>query len=110
MQNYILEKFCQEILLELERKRITYTAFSDLCGISRKIMADIVNRKKTDIKLSTILKICENSDIRLEDIFSIPTDCSIEDALKNAYIVLEGKRYSIELKKYANHSAPPPQK
>ena len=69
MKEHIIERLRIAILHELEDKNQGYTTFADLCGISRKIMGDIVNDRKTDLKLSTIVKICENSDIRMEDIF-----------------------------------------
>ncbi len=98
--NEILERLCMEILNEIHKKNISYTLFADLCGISRKIMADIVNREKEDMKLSTIVKICENSDIKLEDIFSTnQTGNEIESKIKNTYLMINGTRYSIELKK-----------
>ena len=105
MEKEILKRLCKEILKELERRNISYTYFADFCGISRKIMADIVNQTKTDMKLSTIIKICENSNIRIEDIFSDrERNEEIKNRIRNAYIVINGTRFSIELKEY---STPP---
>lgn len=89
-----MERLCMEILNEIHRKNISYTLFADLCGISRKIMADIVNREKEDVKLSTIVKICENSDIKLEDIF-----LKKKSEPQETYLLLNGERYLIELHK-----------
>lgn len=97
MEREILEKLCDEILREIHRKNISYTLFADLCGISRKIMADIVNRNKEDVKLSTIVKICENSDIKLEDVF-----LKKKSEPQEAYLLLNGERYLIELRRVRN--------
>lgn len=98
-----MEKLCEEILREIERRNISYTRFADLCGISRKIMADIVNRNKEDVKLSTIIRICENSEIKLENIFA-----SEKREPRETYLVMDGERYLIELHKVKN--TPPPKK
>lgn len=68
MENY-LNRLADLILKEIEKRGCSCICFADLCGISRNEMGRIVNRKKTDIKLSTILKICENSEISVENIF-----------------------------------------
>ena len=81
---------------ELESRNIGYTLFADLCGISRKIMADIVNGEKTDIKLSTIVKICENSGIPIDEIFPSGKSETMEH-LKNSYLIINGRRYKIQL-------------
>lgn len=109
MMKEIMERFSRLISEEMEKKNQSCVQFSELCGVGRNIVGDIINGKKEDVKLSTVVNICANSDIRIEDIFSITGDCGIETMLKNAYIVLEGKRYSIQLKKYSNHNTPPTQ-
>ena len=101
MEREILERLCDEILREIQSKNISYTLFADLCGISRKIMADIVNRNKEDVKLSTIVKICENSNIKLEDLFS-----KKKGERQETYLLMNGERYLIELHRIKN--TPPP--
>lgn len=101
MEEKILEKLCVEILKELERTNKSYTVFADLCGISRNLMGSIVNRKKTDIKLSTIVKICENSSISLIDIFLFDEEMETEMFLKylNKFYLTDGKeKISLNLK------------
>lgn len=95
MEREILERLCMEILHEIDRKNISYTLFADLCGISRKIMADIVNRNKEDVKLSTIIRICENSNIKLEDIFATKK----KREPRETFLVMDGERYLVELHK-----------
>lgn len=77
MENY-LNRLADLILEEIGKKGCSCVLFADLCGISRNEMSNIVNRKIKDIKLSTILKICENSDIKLKDIFGI-SDFKLSD-------------------------------
>ena len=101
----IMERFSNLILMEMERKNQSCLQFSELCGVGRNIVGDIVNRKKLDVKLSTVVKICENTDINFEDIFSDrERNAEIKNRMRNAYIVINGTRFSIELKEY---STPP---
>ena len=86
-----------EVQHELYGRNISCTLFSELCGIAKNQIGEIVNRQKKDIKLSTIVKICENSDIQIEDIFC---DKSNEIPLKNAFMIISGTQYRIELKEY----------
>lgn len=70
-----MEKFMNRladlILLEVQKRNCSISYFADICDISKKEMGNITNRKKKDIYVSTILKICENSEIRISDIFEI---------------------------------------
>lgn len=59
---------------ELDKNNCSCICFAELCGISRNEMSNIINRKKNDIKLSTILKICESSDINADDVFGVNFD------------------------------------
>lgn len=65
-------------------------------------MADIVNRNKEDVKLSTIIRICENSEIKLENIFA-----SEKREPRETYLVVDGQKYLVELHKVGNT---PPEK
>lgn len=60
-------------------------------------MSEIINQKKKDIRLSTIYNICENSDIRLEDIFTAE-----KREPRETFLVMDGERYLIELHKVKN--------
>lgn len=93
-----MKKLSDLIICEMEQKNQSCVQFAELCGIGRNIIGDIVNRKKEDVKLSTIIKICENSNIRIENIFC---DCKTEKVMNNAVIIIEGIRYGIELKEYS---------
>ena len=93
MKDEVLERLRETINRELEKKNVGYTVFADLCGVSRRIMADIVNGKKTDIKLSTIVKICENSSICLSDIFTETNDFSLD----SLFLLCGSRKFRIEL-------------
>lgn len=93
MKDEALERLRETINKELEKKNMGYTVFADLCGVSRRIMADIVNGKKTDIKLSTIVKICENSNICLSDIFTEKDDFSLD----SLFLLCGSRKFRIEL-------------
>lgn len=64
MEKY-LKILSDEILKEMGRKNQSCIVFAELCGISRNEMSYIINRRKKDLRLSTVVKICENSDITL---------------------------------------------
>ncbi|MCM1325253.1 MAG: helix-turn-helix transcriptional regulator [Bacteroidales bacterium] len=73
MEKY-LNRLADLVLEEIGNRNCSCVCFADLCGISRNEMSNIVNRKKNDIKLSTILKICENSQINEDDVFGVNFD------------------------------------
>ena len=93
MKDEVLERLRETVNKELEKKNMGYTVFADLCGVSRRIMADIVNGKKTDIKLSTIVKICENSNICLSDIFTEKDDFPLD----SLFLLCGSRKFKIEL-------------
>lgn len=66
-----MNRLADLILLEMERRSCSATYFSDVCGISKNGLNNILRRKTKDINVSTILKICENSELTLEKIFDI---------------------------------------
>lgn len=90
----MLNRFAELILSEMGRKDCSAKCFAELCGVNRDELGRIINRQKKDIRLSVIWKICENSDIRLSDIFEI--ECSEEFSIEN-YILTNGKeKYTIK--------------
>ena len=101
----ILERLSKLILREMEINNQSCLRFSELCGVGKDVLGGIINKKKKDVKLSTIVNICENSNIQIEDIFSDrERNAEIKNRMRNAYIVINGTRFSIELKEY---STPP---
>lgn len=67
--NEFLKNLSQSILYEIGRKNYTTSTFATICGISRSEIDKILNKKNKDIKISTVLKIFENSNIDYPDIF-----------------------------------------
>ena len=84
----ILNRLSDLILEEMKRRKCSIRCFAELCGVRPEEMRLIVNCQKKDVKLSIIWKICENSEIRLSDIFEI--ECSEEFSIEN-YILTNGK-------------------
>ena len=93
----ILNRLSQLILTEMERNNQSCVQFSELCGVGRNIVGDIINGKKKDVKLSTIMSICENSNICLSDIFSDTGRDKITD--NNLFLLSGVTKYKVELKK-----------
>lgn len=82
----ILEKLADLIILETERLGCTYSLFADICNISRNELGNIIERKKKDIKLSTISKICQNSSITFYDIFDCLGEKDIKKEIESFYL------------------------
>ena len=93
----ICKRLSDSIHREMETRKIkTYTAFAGFFDISQKELNDIIAQHKNDMKLSTILKICENSDtIRIEDLFR-PFD---DEKTGECTVSLNGETYVGTLKK-----------
>lgn len=100
MERY-LKRLSELILMEMEKGNLSGICFADLCGISRNELNYIINGKKSDIRLSTIVKICENSNIRIEHIFC---DCKTEKIMNNAIVLINGNKFKMEIKEYAEKS------
>lgn len=83
----ILYRLADLILEEIHKKDCSITCFAELCGIPRNEMGLIVNKKKKDVRLSAIWNICENSEIRISDVFEI--ECAKEFNIEN-YILTDG--------------------
>lgn len=84
----ILNRLADLILEEMERTGKSATCFAELCGVNRNTLGGVINRKGKDVKLSFIWNICENSEIRISDIFEI--ECFEEFDIEN-YILTNGK-------------------
>lgn len=67
-KNY-LTNLSELILKKISEKNYTVTLFARECGISRKKVSDIINRNVSEIKLSTLVKICETHDIPYWEVF-----------------------------------------
>lgn len=83
----ILNRLADLILSEMDKRNCSARCFAELCGVNRNKLGDVINRKENDVKLSFVWNICENSEIRISDIFEI--ECSEEFNIKN-YILTNG--------------------
>lgn len=83
----ILNRLVDLILEEMGKKKCSIRCFAELCSVRPEEMRLIVNRQKKDVRLSVIWKICENSDIRISDIFEVK--CAEEFCLEN-YVLTNG--------------------
>lgn len=90
-----MEKFLKNLsnLISAEICRIdcTYSYFADKCGLSRDEIRKIVNLSKKDINVSTILKICENSEISILDIFQC-SDIDIFERMLRKFVFTNGEK------------------
>lgn len=90
----ILNKLADLILLEMDKKDCSMTCFAELCGIPRNEMGLIVNKKKKDVRLSVIWNICENSEIRISDVFEI--ECAEEFNIENFILTNGHEKYFLK--------------
>ncbi len=65
----IMNRLADLILKEIGKRDCSYAYFADICGISVSEIYYIINRKISDIRLSTLIKICNNSGILIIDVF-----------------------------------------
>ena len=57
----ICKRLSDSIHREMETRKIkAYTVFADFCGISLSELNTIIAQHKNDMRMSTILKICED--------------------------------------------------
>ena len=94
-----LSRLSDLILSEMELKCCTIREMAIMCDVSEREISAIKNRNKHDIKLSTIEKICENTNITYEDIFNIK-DIEIFEKMIGGLYLTDGKnKYFLKSKK-----------
>lgn len=93
----VLEKLSDLILMEMGKTGRTQTCFAELCGISRNELRNIIAKRKNDIKLSTIQKICENSSINYIDVFYpiLQNRISKEEIFSEITIFIRNEKYKL---------------
>lgn len=74
------------ILSEMESKNYTTKEMAIVCDISEREMAALKNREKADLKLSTLVKICENTSINFEEIFEFNDKKVFYEIIKKFYL------------------------
>ena len=85
-----LNKLSALIMEEMSKRNCTSKELSIICDISEREMSAIKNRERNDVRLSVIVKICENTSISYNDIFEIEDNEIFEQALKK-YFLSNGK-------------------
>ena len=96
--NSILAKLSEKVNNEISSCGYTIQEFALRCDVSYGEMRRIANGCITDVKLSTVQKICENSHICFSDI--IENNKDIEYITKRLMLTYDGCRYSISLNKF----------
>ena len=95
----IIRKLSTLLNEEIIHKNCSIKAFAELSGVSYNCMRAIINGKSCDIKFSTLIKICEYTDISLYNLFVDDKDIT-EDLLNKLFITHKGRMYSISAKAY----------
>lgn len=88
-----MEKFFENlsnlIYAEMNRMNCTQIYFADRCGINRNELSNILNLRIKNITVKTIFKICNNTNISIENVFLIGNNF-FDKELKD-YILTNGK-------------------
>lgn len=69
--NFLMDNLRSEIYRKIKEENLSQTQFSVICGVSYENLYRILSKKSNDISASTLLKICNNSGIKIEDVFGI---------------------------------------
>lgn len=95
MVSEILKRLSELVLSEMESKNLSSKDFSIMCGISEREVSSIKNRERSDVRLSIIAKICENTSITYADIFDI-SDKDVFERMAVRLVLTDGmNRYGI---------------
>lgn len=89
-----MNRLADLILMDMEKRQCSATYFADACGVSKNEIGNITRRKKKDMNISTLLKICENSGISVEDVFGI--ECSEEFVMENFVLTNGHEKYALK--------------
>lgn len=81
-----LNKLSSLVIDEMARRNCNSKELSILCNISEREMSAIKNRERNDVRLSVIVKICENTSISYSDIFEIEDKEIFEQGLKKCFL------------------------
>ena len=82
-----MENLRKEMINQISKNDYTLTQYSIICDISCENLQKIISKKSKDIKLSTLLKICKNSNIELEKIFDYSNEPD------EVYVIIKDKKY-----------------
>lgn len=94
-----IEKFMSNlrkaIRNELNRRNCSLSDFAFSCDISCECLCGIMRKKTLNPKISTIISICENSEIDYSEIFEIQNIELFEEVLKSFYITNGKTKYEL---------------
>lgn len=97
----IVKRLTECVNKEMMDYDITIKDYALRCDVSYSVMRKISNGQATDLLLSTIDKICENSHFDLDEILEKTMDYKIERVLSRCMIIYNNAdRYSISVSKY----------
>lgn len=97
----LLKRLCSFMNEEMIKYDITIKDYAYRCGISYTLMRRICNGNATDLMLSTIIKICDNSHFDLDEIVSTDLDYKIERLFNRLIFTYNNTdRYSVSVKKF----------
>lgn len=97
----IVKRLTECVNKEMMNYDITIKDYALRCDVSYSVMRKISNGQATDLLLSTIDKICENSHFDLDEILERTMDYKIERVLSRCMIIYNNAdRYSISVSKY----------
>lgn len=98
----LLERLAQLMNKEMSDYDITIKDYALRCGISYTLMRRICNGKATDLMLSTVIKICDNSHFEFDEVISRDMDYKIERLFNRCMLIYNNaERYSISVRKYS---------
>lgn len=96
----VLGRLRRLVNLEINNHNYTIKGFAVRCEISYTEMREIVNGQTSDIKLSTICQICNNSNISFADVF-VENESDLQRMINKVTILFENTdRYSVKLLRY----------
>lgn len=87
----VLKNLRDELWKVINSRDMNLTEFSVYCGISYENLHQILNSKKKDMQLSTLISICENANISYAEIFEITNSEIFEHEILKM-ILSDGKK------------------
>ena len=80
---------------------ITIKDYALRCGISYTLMRRICNGQATDLMLSTVIKICDNSHFEFDEVTSKDMDYKFERIINRCILLYNNaERYSLSVRKF----------
>lgn len=87
----VLENLKIEIYRQISKNNYSLKRFAIICEISYENLLDILYGKRSDIRLSTLLKICDNAGIDILNVLDIEIPEKIRISVKSGGIEFSGE-------------------